>query len=414
MMFIMKEKIGHIVKKGQQIKHMINPILKKILPFKYMIVPFTLLLVLPSVCTCILGYEFSAHSVSKVPTVIVNNDDTSTTQGLVNQIKTTDKFNVVEYSQNDNDVKSLIDRGKAAVGIIIPENFSKDLIDGKAPKIMVFYDGAQTSVASAGKAKIAEILGTIKAGYLIGIGEGKLGLMPEVVVNNINPIRYTSRVIGNPTSNMTNFFLQGMLLNVAQISMAITAILVIKKGNSYKVIWIKGIIVALIGSISSLLVIGILYKYFGFPYRGSVKALIVLTIIYNIGLTFFGVLQSISKNGDKVEAISSCGIISATMMFAGYTYPVIAMPDIFSVITKYTPFSYYALPIRDLSLVGGTFNDVLPDISWLIKFMIIMWIVTFIKYISNKRPKKPKKVRKGIKFRKDEVANTDEVEVIVG
>lgn len=409
MMFIMKEKIVYILKKVQQLKYKLSPISKKILPFKYMLVPFTLLLVLPFACTCILGYEFSAHSVSKVPTVIVNHDDTSTTQSLVNQIKTTDKFNVIEYSQNDNDVKSLIDRGKAAVGIIIPANFSKDLTGGKAPKIMVFYDGAQTSVASAGKSKIAEILGTIKAGYLIGIGEGKFGMMPEVVVNNINPIRYTSRVIGNPTSNMTNFFLQGILLNIVQISMAITVILVIKKGDSYKVIWIKGIIVALIGSISSFLVFRILYKYFGFPYRGSVKAVVVLTIIYDIGITFFGVLQSISKNGDKVEAISSCGIISATMMFAGYTYPIISMPDIFSIITKYIPFSYYALPLRDLSLVGGTLKDVLPDISWLVKFMIIMWIVTFIKYISNK---KPKRVRKGVKFRKDEVANTDEVEVI--
>jgi len=413
-MFIMKEKIVHILKKVKQLKYMLSPILKKTLRFKYMLVPFTILLVLPPVCTCILGYEFSAHSVSKVPTVIVNHDDTSTTQGLVNQIKTNDKFNVVEYSQNDNDVKSLIDRGKAAVGIIIPANFSKDLTDGKAPKIMVFYDGAQTSVAGAGKSKIAEILGAIKAGYLIGIGEGKLGMMPEVVANNINPIRYTSRVIGNPTSNMTNFFLQGTLLNMVQISMAITAILVIKKGNSYKVIWIKGIIVALIGSISSFLVIGILYKYFGFPYRGSVKAVVVLTIIYDIGITFFGVLQSISKNGDKVEAISSCGIIASTMMFAGYTYPVIAMPNIFSIITKYTPFSYYAIPLRDLSLVGGTFKDILPDISWLAKFMIIMWIVTFLKYISNKRPKKPKKARKGKKIRKDEIANTDEVEVITG
>ena len=92
-MFIMKEKIVYILKKVQQFKYILSPILKKILPFKYMLVPFTLLLVLPSVCTCILGYEFSAHSVSKVPTVIVNHDDTSTTQSLVNQINTTDKFN---------------------------------------------------------------------------------------------------------------------------------------------------------------------------------------------------------------------------------------------------------------------------------------------------------------------------------
>jgi ABC-2 type transport system permease protein len=161
-------------------KKKIFNIFKKFSELKNIIIPLTMILVIPSAASIIFRYEYTNPQVTHIPTVIVNHDDTSTTQTLVNLINTNETFNVTFYSDNDDDVKKLIDQGKAAVGLIIPKDFSKDLIDGKAPKIMTIYYGAQLSIVGNAKGKIAEVLGTIKASFLIGIGQGKLVIMPEV------------------------------------------------------------------------------------------------------------------------------------------------------------------------------------------------------------------------------------------
>lgn len=388
MILVMKEKISNILRNSKDI---FSYIINKIIKVRHILIPIMMLIIVPICISFILGTELINHQVSHVPTMIVNHDNSSTTEGLVNQIKENDAFNVIAYSDSDNDIKDSIDKGEIILGIIIPSNFGEDLINGNAPKIMTIYDGAQTASISAGKGKIAEILGTIKSGYLIGIAEGKLGVMPKVVTNSIIPIQYESRFIGNPTKNMPNFFLQGILLTSIQVGAAMVSILIIDKKDNYLKIWIKGTLVGLISSITCFFVLFSQHKYFGVPLNGSIKAIIILTVIYFIGMSNFGVLLNLLKKGDKEQALASTGIVGSTMMLAGYTYPILAMPPIFTKIAKYNPFTYYCIPMRDLSLRNRTFEQVLPDIKWLFNFMILMWGLTFLLYLKNKKSSNTKK-----------------------
>ncbi|OBR92557.1 ABC-2 family transporter protein [Clostridium ragsdalei P11] len=381
---------------------------EKILRFKYMITPILMFLILGIGGSIVLALEFSAHSLSKIPTIIVNHDNSSSTQTFIREIRTNSKFNVVAYSQTDNDVKDLIDKGDVAIGFIIPKHFSKDLTDGKNPKIMVVYDGAQMAMTSSSRTRVAQILGTIKSAYLINVAEEKLGLMPEVAANYINPIRYNSRIIGNPIENMFNFFIPGFSINIIQVGMIIVVILLINKGNSYKKMWIKGIMVGLLASISVFIILAIYCKYFGLPYRGFVEAGIMLTILFCIGMTFVGVLLSILFNGNQIDALGLAGPIAITLFLVGYTFPTVAMPDIIPIVAKYIPFYYYAVPLRDLSLIGGSFQDNLSNILWLTKFMIFMWVVTFLLY----KMKEAKRLRNIRINEKNSIINSQDEEVI--
>ncbi|WP_333886847.1 ABC transporter permease [Clostridium sp.] len=382
---------------------------EKILRFKYMVIPILMFIILGIGGSIILAFEFSAHSLSKIPTIIVDHDNSLSTQAFIREIKTNSKFNVVAYSQIDNDVKDLIDKGKVAIGFIIPKHFSKDLTDGKNPKIMVVYDGAQMAMTSSSRTRVAQILGTIKSAYLVNVSENKLGLMPEVAANYINPIRYNSRIIGNPTENMFNFFIPGFSINTIQVGMIIVVILLINKGNSYKKIWIKGIMVGLLASISVFIILGIYCRYFGLPYRGSVEAGIMLTILFCIGMTFVGVLLSILFNGNQINAVGLAGPIAISLFLVGYTFPSVAMPDIIPIIAKLIPFYYYAVPLRDLSLIGVSFQDNLSNIFWLTKFMIFMWVVTFLLY----KIKEAKKLRNIRINEKNSIINSQDSEVII-
>ncbi|NOW82228.1 ABC transporter permease [Clostridium beijerinckii] len=390
-------------------KEIVSKLKERFIKSKEIIVSVMLLLIIPAISSYALGYTYSEHVVKNVPTMIVDHDDSALSKNFITKINTNEVFNVVNYSENDNDVKNSMDEGKVVVGIIIPANFAKDLNDGKAPKIMVCYDGSQMSAVSAGKTRIAEILGTIKVSYLMKIGEGKLGIMPQEIKNNIIPIQTDSIFLGNSARSTANFLLQGMLIGIAQIGIISLGALLVKEKENYFFLLIKSIIFGLIGSISIFLLMFIQYKYFQMPYRGSVKAGIALTITFSIAMINLGILfRLIIKS--KLEAVSSSSLMASSfVLLSGYTFPLMAAPEMFKKLSEIIPFLYYGIPMRDLSLLGLNFNDVVPNLYYLIKYMIFTWIIMLvillIKSISKKRTNiKEKILNKVIRRRKkDEV-----------
>jgi ABC-2 type transport system permease protein len=354
------------------------------------IISSMLLLMIPAISSYILGYTYSQHVVKNIPTIVVDHDNSTLSKNFVTQINTNEVFDVVNYSDTNNDVKNLMDEGKIVVGIIIPTNFSKDLTDGKAPRIMICYDGSQMSAVSASKSRIAEILGTIRISYLMKIGEGKLGIMPQEVKSNIIPIETNSIFVGNSARSTTNFLLQGMLIGIAQIGMIVLGALIVKEKENYFLLLIKSIISGLIGSISIFCVIFIQYKYFQIPYRGSIKAAIALTIIFSIIMINLGILFRLIIK-DKLKAVSISSLVASSfVLLSGYTFPLMAEPDIFKKLSKFIPFLYYGIPMRDLSLLGLNFKEVSSNLYYLIKYMLFIWIAILIVWIIKILSKKEK------------------------
>ena len=358
------------------------------LKFKEIIISVLLLLIVPCMCSYFLEYTFINHSVKNIPTVIVDHDNSSLSKNIVKQIKTNETFNVTNYSNNDEDIKKLITNGEVVTGIIIPERFSKDAFDGKSPKVMVFYDGTEMLAASTAKTKMAEIFGTIRAGYLINVEEGKLGILPKQSTNNAMPIKTDNIIVGNPEKSVANFLIQGMVIGICQVGMIIIGAIIIKENDKYIWMLIKGIGFGIIGALSIFLALIIEFKYFAMPYRGSIIASVPLTILFSIIIVNLGIIFRLILK-DKLSAASNAGlIIQAAVLMTGYTFPLMSMPDIMKIVSKAFPFFYYGFPMRDLSLLGLSFNDVLPQIYCLVNYLILTWIVMLIICIFKKVFKK--------------------------
>ncbi len=308
-------------------------------------------------------------------------------------IEDNDVFDVVMHSDNDDDIRTYIDNGTVMAGLIIPENFSDDLLNGKDAVILSFVDGSVTSPSSAAKGSISETLSTLKSGYLMKLAEGKLNMTPQNAKNLISPIGYNYRFLGNPAKNMSLFMVEGLVLNCLQIAVAIAGAFIDEKKNYFKLIG-KGTIIGLLGSISAYFCMYIQIVYFNIPYRGTVLGGILLTLLCNLGWAYFGILINYSKKGNKLEAASSCGIVSMTMLLSGYTFPVLAMPEIFSNIVDFMPNTHFIIPLRDISLLGFTYSDISCHVSWLLKFALLMFALVTLQFVLSKLPKKEKKAKR--------------------
>lgn len=355
-------------------KKIFHDIYYKMLIHKSILIPILLVLIIPSASSALIGRVYIEKQLNHIPIVIVDHDNSSLSKELVKQISTNPLFRVVEYRQSDDDVKNSLENGTTVAGIIIPNKFSEEVVGGRAPKIMVIYDGSQMSAVGTIKLKIAEVLGTVRAGYLMSLQEGKLGIMPDTALNNAMPIQITTRLLGNPTKSMTEFIIVGALVSTAQFGIFCLGVLVPKNRNCLQ-LFMQNLICAGIGSVSIFLSLLIQVNFFDLPYRGSSLAAILLVFLFCTGMSALGILSNLIVKDKFTVATKMMSPIMVTFVLSGYTYPLLGMPDIFTTISKFIPIAFCAIPLRDLFLMERTLIDILPNLLWLLMFVGAMWAV---------------------------------------
>ena len=365
----------------------------KIIKHRHMIIPMLIVLILPNLVGVLIGYEYSNYPFKNADTVIVNHDESATAVALVKMIKENEVFNVIKESTENSDVEKYIKEGKAAAGIIIPEDFSYNITHGKEAKIMVFNDGALSSSGSTVKAKISETLGTIKAGYMIKIAEGTFNMAPQTAKYVISPFGYKTRILGNPTSNIANMMVEGVILTMCQM-LCMGQAAFIREEKKFKNIVGKVLICAVWGFISSCITVVVQTKWFNTPYNGSVLAGVLLIALASLGFSFLGMAIRIGAKHGTDDVVSKVSLVSFTMLLSGYTFPVFAMPKFFSCLEYWMPNRHIIIPLRSISLLGCTLKDIMSDIIWLIAFVCLMFLFMCYKFYLKPILEQKKKVKK--------------------
>ena len=349
----------------------------------YITIPLLILLILPTVLSLILGAEFIHLPFQRVPTVIVNHDHSETVQGLIEMLADNRTFDIISCTDQDDDLKDAFYYNKALAGIIIPEHFSEDLLNGREAKIMIFNDGALSTVASGMRGTISETLGTIKSGYLMKLAEGQ-GMSPQAAKNVIAPMGYSIQTISNPSKNVAYMMMEGILLTMVQICVGCAGACVCER-KSFKTMMKKNLVIALLGCVSSLGCIWTQTVFYGFPYKSAPMAGILMTFFTCFGIGLFGMLQNLGTGGNCDEAVQKCSMISMTMLLAGYTFPIISMPWPFKYVTWFMPNTHFIMPMRDMALSYRSFWEEAHHIVWLIGFCLVMAAALAKKFYSTKR-----------------------------
>lgn len=346
---------------------------------------FVMLFVIPISSSFLFGYNMQAKQIQNIPTVVVDKDGSSFSRMLTEEIRNNEIFNIVKYSQQDSDIQSMIEQNKAMVGVVIPPSFSQDLKEGKGPKTLVFYDGSQMSITSAAKARMTEILLTVKMGYLKKVMEGKLNILPNESIKTVAPMYFSYRLLNNPTRNYVNFLIPGMLIGIIQVGLVmIGADRVGDKEKYFIVLFLKALIWGILGAVSIAATIWVQIHYFGVPYRGTLEGGLKLTLLYSIGMISFGMLVKLIIPNKLIATQVAALLVLPSSILGGYTFPLMAMPKAFQQIGEFIPYVHYAEPLRDLCMKSIDISYIASDMNWLAKFVTWIWIALVIVFFTKK------------------------------
>ncbi len=353
-----------------------------------LIMAFLVFILVPVVSSALLGYEMKADVSVSIPTVVIDNDNSAFSKEYIQYIEDSETFRIEKYADNYQDMENDIYQGKAYAGVIIPENFSKDLLAGVAPKILTVYDGSTMAVIVSSKASMMETLLTVKAGYMAKIFEGKQSVVPGQVMNQVMPISTTFRTLYNPSKSFRNFILPGLLAAIVQVSMAITGAERGYENQRKEMTFMKHLKSVLawstVGVMSIVLCLSVQWIFFGMPFRGTIMGGLLLTFLFSMAITLMGyVLGSFFDDRAFCTQIS-CILVLPTAILGGYTWPVLAMPTVVQYIVKVIPFTYYGEAVRNLCLKPIEFRHILPEMFFMLGFILVELIgLALVKHRKN-------------------------------
>src|SRR5207253_689260 len=149
-----------------------------------------------------LGYAIDTN-VRNVRTVIVDYAGTQESRQLIEKFEKSQDFRVVRQVWNDQDASELIVAGKARIGIVIPEDYSRRLEAGETAQVLVLVDGTESSIAAE----------AVNVSSAITLRES----LVRILGNRQLPIEARPRILFNPDTRSANFFIPGLMVVMCQM-----------------------------------------------------------------------------------------------------------------------------------------------------------------------------------------------------
>ncbi|MHB8077239.1 ABC transporter permease [Desulfosporosinus fructosivorans] len=363
---------------------------------KKAIIALTLVPIIAGLAIC---FIFSKIYIEKIPFGIADMDNSSLSRAIVEQFNNHPGLNISYYTDSQADLEEAIKNKKILGGLIIPENYNKNVIQLKAPKTLLLIDGTNMVIGNSTQGYCSSILSTFNTQFQLNILEGK-NMLPYTAKQVMATFTFSERVLYDPTlSYMRNliytvigfvvqmiymtFFLVPILIEEKLISSKLTISKKEQRARLY-VLFKRISVIIVIACSASFMGLCFAGKFFGIPLRGSILEYFALMVVFLIDLTAIGFVISAFFD-DLVYFIEVYAIINLMFILtSGIALPEYMMPKYFATIIKSIwPFIYVAIPLKALNLKGIGWHAILPSINGGIVYALF-WLPIGLKLYTSK------------------------------
>ena len=389
-----------------------------------LVILFVMPLVLIITITLIQDSTFKTVSDSKIPILLVDNDQGEVSKVIAKNLIESNSFEVIS-KPNEEEAKDLVFKGKYQLAIVIPKKLSTDLqlkvnqnvnkivadfgmedstnvassekIESKEVKIY-FDPAAQSTFRNAVKSSIDKMISQIETksiytAFQEQLGEDETAFQQEsfITFKEITPTKDNKEVIPNSTQhNVPAWTLFAIFFIVIPLSINI-----VKEKNQGTMIRLRtnpvSYFTVIAGKTITFLVICMVQFYlmvavgvYLFPHinlpalqvEGILGLMSIVALFAGFAAIGFGILLgTIAKTQEQSAPFGATSVVILAAV-GGVWVPVFAMPKIMQVIAGISPMNWGLNAFYDVILRNATFLDIVPEISYLFLFFIAMILIS--------------------------------------
>ena len=351
-------------------------VIKEFLQLKRDRLTFAMIVGIPIVQLLLFGYAINSDP-RNMPAVLVLGEQTPFTRSLAAALDNSDYYSIMETTDEER-ARRALSTGEAQFAITVPSDFTRRLLRGEKPSLLVEADASDPTATGGALGAIQGIVQSVADKELKGPLASLRG-SPEAFSIQVHRMY-------NP-EGLTQYNivpgLMGVILTMTTVMMTGLAITRERERGTMENLLsspvrplelMSGKIVPyiLIGHIQMLIIIGMSILLFDVPFIGNPFALYVAALLFIAANLTVGVTLSSFARSQLQALQMTMFYFLPNMMLSGFMFPFAGMPKWAQVIGSALPLTYFNRSVRGVLLKGNDWAELWPSIWPVALFGIIV------------------------------------------
>lgn len=348
-------------------------------------VTFGMMVGIPMLQLILFGYAINSDP-KHLPTAVLLADHGPQGRTLLHAIQNSGYFDFVREVKTESEGRDVLARGEVQFVVNIPENFTRDLLRGDRPTILVQADA--TDPAATGNA-----LGSLRTLIETPLQNDLKGPLAFLAAGS-NPIELRVHALYNPEAITQYNIVPGLMGVVLTMTMVMITGLAITRERErgtmenllsmptrpFEVLIGKLIPYILVGYIQVGLILVAARFLFHVPMAGSFSLLLLAALVFIIANLAMGITFSTVAMNQLQAVQMAFFFFLPSLLLSGFMFPFRGMPRWAQVIGEVFPLTHFLRVVRGILIKGNGFEDVILEIWQIALFAAIALAVGVKRY----------------------------------
>jgi len=332
----------------------------------------------PVLVLLLFGYALSLD-VDRIPTMIYDADRSAESQKLVQEFRGSRYFQIVDEVDSYRPIERAMDQRRILVGVAIPADYSRDLLQGKDSPVQILLDGSDSNTASIAMGYAEGLVQT----YARHAHDDAQSLRTGSVLQP--PVSTEVRVWYNTDLVSRNFIVPGLIGVITMIIAALLTSLTIARewesGTMEQLLStpVRPVEMALgklsahflLGLVDMLIALFVGVVIFDVPLKGSLVLLLFSACVFLYGALAWGLyISAMFRTQLGAYQMGTLTSFLPAFLLSGFIYPIANMPWIIRAISVIIPARYFIDMTKGIFLKGVGLRLLWFDLLLLIVYAV--------------------------------------------
>jgi ABC-2 type transport system permease protein len=360
-------------------------ILKEFIQMRRDRLTFAMMMGIPLLQLILFGFAINVNP-RHLPVDILMGDNGPQGRTILYAFKDTSYFDFIRLLKSEADGREALARGDAQFVISVPPNFSRDILRGDRPAILVEADATDPSATGYALSSVNALLTSALHNDLKG---------PLNYLNGTNgPFDLQVHSLFNPEINTQYNIVPGLMGVILTMTMVMITGLAItrerERGTMENLLSMPTRpLEVLVGKITPYIVVGYLqlglilfmaYFMFGVPILGSVPLLLVAAFVFIAANLAMGIMFSTIAQNQLQAMQMAFFVFLPSILLSGYLFPFRGMPVWAQWVGEILPLTHFLRIARGILLKGNGLHEIAPEIWPIALFAVIALTIGVSRY----------------------------------
>jgi ABC-2 type transport system permease protein len=360
-------------------------IIKEFIQMRRDRVTFGMMVGIPLLQLTLFGYAINSDP-KHLPAAVVLNDHGPQARTLLAAIQNTGYFAFTGVLKSELEAREALEHGDVQFVITIPTDFSRDLLRGDKPKLLVEADATDPAATSNAINALRPLLSTALQNDL----KGPLSHLAPVDL----PVDVRIHALYNPEAVTQYNIVPGLMGVVLTMTMVMITALAITRERErgtmenllsmptrpFEVLLGKIVPYILVGYIQVVLILIAAHFLFHVPMVGNLGLLFLVAFVFIAANLAVGITFSTLATNQLQAVQGSFFFFLPSLLLSGFMFPFRGMPGWAQAIGEVLPLTHFLRIVRGVLLKGNTLPDIALQLWQIALFALVALIIGVKRY----------------------------------